>query len=184
MRRVPPARGQVASGSRVDKRGAEASRLLEAILLQDVEVNRDEAGGTPQARLKQETNRHRICSVTDPEIRHGRKSSSTRFDGHKLSLAAEVRLLIDQVERSPFDSLVGGPHTRRNRDLQGQAAFTQVQPDWLETGRSPIRQRPRPDVCPRAEELPFSQVIPPCTLTRSPNYAARLSWHYGEASDR
>jgi hypothetical protein len=90
LERAGAARGQVAGGSRVDQRLAEASRLLEAILLQDVEVNRDEAGGPPQARLKQETSRHRICSVTDPEIRHGRKSSSKRFDGHKLSLAAEV----------------------------------------------------------------------------------------------
>ena len=84
------ARGQMASGSRGDERVAEASHLLEVILLQDVEVNRDDGEGPPQARLKQETTRHRICSISDPEIRHGRKSSSKRFDGHKLSLATDV----------------------------------------------------------------------------------------------
>jgi hypothetical protein len=32
--------------------------------------------------------RGRIISTVDPEIRHGRKSSQTRFDGYKLSAAA------------------------------------------------------------------------------------------------
>ncbi len=83
-------RGRLESGSRRNQELAQASHVPEAIVLQDVEVNREEEGGPPRARIKQETTRHRICSVTDPEIRHGRNSSSKGFDGHKLSLAADV----------------------------------------------------------------------------------------------
>ena len=46
------ARGRLESGSRRDQELAEASRLLEAILLQDVEVKRDEEGGPPRAQIK------------------------------------------------------------------------------------------------------------------------------------
>lgn len=62
----------------------EASALLERLVVQDVE--RD---GKDGPRIKQEVAKDRIPSVHDPEMRHGRKSASKRFDGHKLAIAVE-----------------------------------------------------------------------------------------------
>ena len=57
-----------------------ASELLGQLLLQD--VKRTEGG----ADLRDGVSRDRILSVHDPEMRHGHKSSSRRFDGHKASV--------------------------------------------------------------------------------------------------
>ena len=40
--------------------------------------------------LKEGVSRDRIVSVHDPEMRHGHKSSSKRFDGHKASVAVDT----------------------------------------------------------------------------------------------
>lgn len=64
---------------------AEAAALLGAIVAQDVEI--DPESGEP--RLRQGVARDRIVSTSDPEMRHGRKSRSRRFDGHKLHLVEE-----------------------------------------------------------------------------------------------
>jgi len=61
-----------------------AADLLRQIIAQD--VDRPESGGP---KIKQEVTPDRIVSVTDPEMRHGRKSASKRFDGHKASIAVE-----------------------------------------------------------------------------------------------
>ncbi len=62
----------------------EAAELLGQLLLQDVE--RQEDGPA----LKDGVSRDRIPSVHDPEMRHGRKSSSKRFDGHKAALVVDT----------------------------------------------------------------------------------------------
>jgi len=41
-------------------------------------------------RLTQGVAPDRVISVSDPEMRHGRKSASKRFDGHKLSVCVDV----------------------------------------------------------------------------------------------
>jgi hypothetical protein len=61
----------------------EAAILLERLLWQDIE--RREEG----ACLKQAVSRDRLVSVHDPEMRHGRKSASKRFDGHKAQVAVD-----------------------------------------------------------------------------------------------
>jgi len=63
----------------------EAAALLAAIVAQDVEI--DEDSGEP--RIRTGVAKDRIVSASDPEMRHGRKSSSTRFDGHKLHVMEE-----------------------------------------------------------------------------------------------
>lgn len=40
--------------------------------------------------LREGVAKDRIVSVHDPEMRHGRKSSQQRFDGHKTALAVEA----------------------------------------------------------------------------------------------
>jgi hypothetical protein len=53
-------------------------------LAQDVERNTE-----GQAVLKDGVARDRVPSVTDPQMRHGRKSASRKFTGHKGAIAVE-----------------------------------------------------------------------------------------------
>ena len=62
----------------------EASELLGRLLLQDVERADDGVS------LRQGVSRDRMVSVHDPDMRHGHKSSSRRFDGHKASVAVDT----------------------------------------------------------------------------------------------
>lgn len=62
---------------------AEATGLLRDLIGQDFEIDEE---GVP--RLSRGTAPDRIISVIDPEMRHGRKSASQRFDGFKLHAAA------------------------------------------------------------------------------------------------
>jgi hypothetical protein len=61
-----------------------AAELLARILGQDIE--RAENG----PRLKRGVATDRLISVHDPEMRHGRKSSSHRFNGHKAQVAVDT----------------------------------------------------------------------------------------------
>jgi len=66
------------------ERLAEAAELLVQLLLQDIERRPDGAA------IKEGVSRDRIVSTHDPEMRHGHKSKSKRFDGHKLALAVDT----------------------------------------------------------------------------------------------
>jgi hypothetical protein len=80
----------------VAKRIAIAGELLGQLLEQDV----DQADG--QAKVKEGVSRDRIVSVSDPEMRHGRKSRAKRFDGHKAAIAVDAdSQLITEVEVLP-----------------------------------------------------------------------------------
>ena len=73
-----------------------AAELLGQLLLQDVE--RAEGG----VGLKDGVSRDRIMSVHDTEMRHGHKSSSKRFDGHKAAIVVDTDTqLITAVEVLP-----------------------------------------------------------------------------------
>ncbi len=61
----------------------EAAGLLTQLLLQDIERRAD---GT---HLKQGVSRDRVVSVHDPQMRHGRKSATKRYDGHKAAVAVD-----------------------------------------------------------------------------------------------
>lgn len=60
-----------------------AAELLGQLLLQDVERKEDGED------IKEGVSRDRIVSVHDPEMRHGRKSSSRRFEGHKGAIVVD-----------------------------------------------------------------------------------------------
>jgi len=66
----------------------EAAQLLEQLLLQDV-VESSGPGGQRKAEIKEGTASSRVPSATDPEQRHGRKSKSKRFTGHKATAAVD-----------------------------------------------------------------------------------------------
>ena len=80
-----------------------ASELLGQLLLQDVE--RTEGG----ADLRDGVSRDRILSVHDPEMRHGHKSSSRRFDGHKAAVVvdtdSQLITAVDVLPSNAADSL-------------------------------------------------------------------------------
>ena len=73
---------------------AAAAALLLRLIAQDVEEKPE--GG---CQVKSGTAKDRVLSVHDPEMRHGRKSASQRFNGHKAAVAVEMESqLITGVE--------------------------------------------------------------------------------------
>lgn len=78
-------RGGCAPGSQAEEELVEASEVLGQVLAQDVERKPEGEVG-----IRRGTSAERVCSVHDPEMRHGRKSKTTRFDGHKLGVAVDV----------------------------------------------------------------------------------------------
>jgi hypothetical protein len=76
------------------ERIAAAAALLRRLIAQDVE---EKPGGGCQ--IKEGTEKDRVVSVSDPEMRHGRKSASKRFNGHKAAVAVDMESqLIGGVE--------------------------------------------------------------------------------------
>ena len=67
----------------------QAQLLLGDLVLQDIEVQPD-AAGKPHVRVKQGTAPDRIPSATDDEQRHGHKSKSNKFTGHKARTVVET----------------------------------------------------------------------------------------------
>jgi hypothetical protein len=82
-----------------------ARDLLAELLLQDVDESPAD-GGEPC--IKEGTKKDRVVSTTDPEMRHGRKSSSKTFNGYKASVAADVDdgviLATDVIPANAHDS--------------------------------------------------------------------------------
>jgi transposase len=112
-----------------DEQVAEAHRLLRELIGQDFDVDDD---GVP--RLYRGTASGRIISTVDPEMRHGRKSSSQRFDGYKIHAAvtnSEVPLItaVEVTGASEQDGahasglVAQQPEHRRPKRLLGDAAY-------------------------------------------------------------
>jgi transposase len=78
------ARRTLEEGSPADVALLEGSGLLRRLLIQDVE--RREEGPA----IKEGVAKDRLVSVHDPEMRHGRKSASKRFDGHKAAIVVDT----------------------------------------------------------------------------------------------
>ena len=90
------AQGELPEDSEERQRIVAAAELLGQLLLQDVERTDD------GVNLKDGVSRDRMMSVHDPEMRHGRKSSSKRFDGHKAAIVVDTDTqLITAVEVLP-----------------------------------------------------------------------------------
>ena len=63
---------------------AEAAGLLAQVVEQDTEPDPE---GNPQ--IRQQVAKDRVISHSDPQMRHGRKSASRRFNGHKLDVLTD-----------------------------------------------------------------------------------------------
>lgn len=77
-------RAKLGEDSPEERRLLAASQLLSQLLLQDVERKEGKVA------IRQGTSGERIPSVHDPQIRHGRKSPSKRFDGHRVGVAVDT----------------------------------------------------------------------------------------------
>ncbi len=122
-----------AEGLLDDERVKAAHQLLRELIGQDFEIDDD---GVP--RLHRGTRQGRIISTVDPEMRHGRKSSQQRFDGYKLSAAA------DEQQRAADHRGARVPG-RRDRRAAGQAPDRQPAAraaPGADSGRHRLRQRP------------------------------------------
>jgi hypothetical protein len=94
------AQGELPEDSAERQRIVAAAELLGQLLLQDVE--RTDDGVSLGVSLKDGVSRDRMMSVHDPEMRHGHKSSSRRFDGHKAAIVVDTdSQLITAVEVLP-----------------------------------------------------------------------------------
>ena len=90
------AQGDLGENSAESQQIVAAAELLGRLLLQDVERTDDGVS------LKDGVSRDRMMSVHDPEMRHGRKSSSKRFDGYKAAIVVDTGTqLITAVEVLP-----------------------------------------------------------------------------------
>ena len=78
------AQGELPEDSAERQRIVAAAELLGQLLLQDVERTEGEVS------LRDGVSRDRMMSVHDPEMRHGHKSSSRRFDGHKAAIVVDT----------------------------------------------------------------------------------------------
>ena len=90
------AQGELAENGEERQQIVAAAELLGQLLLQDVERTDDGVS------LKDGVSRDRMMSAHDPEMRHGRKSSSKQFDGHKAAIVVDTDTqLITAVEVLP-----------------------------------------------------------------------------------
>ncbi|MCC7366958.1 MAG: IS1182 family transposase, partial [Chloroflexi bacterium] len=78
------ARTGLEAGSAGETALLEAAGLLSRVLVQDVERREDGPA------IKEGVAKDRLLSVHDPEMRHGRKSASKRFNGHKAAVAVDT----------------------------------------------------------------------------------------------
>jgi len=93
---VREARGKLGAESPEERALVEAAGVLARVLVQDIERRQDGPA------LRDGVAQDRMPSVHDPEMRHGRKSKSKRFDGHKVQLAVDAETqLITAVEVIP-----------------------------------------------------------------------------------
>lgn len=85
----------------------DAADLLERIAKQDID---DDDG---QIKMKRGVAKDRIISVNDPDMRHGRKTSSSKFDGYKTHImtdgnfvTAVVETPANKADSEPFPDLM------------------------------------------------------------------------------
>ena len=126
---------QQADGLLEDEAVKTAHDLLRELIGQDFELDQD---GVP--RLHRGTASDRIISTVDPEMRHGRKSSSQRFDGYKLSASATnaPEPLIVAVHVAPA-SEQDGPQAKHLIDAQPEDHRPELVLGDTAYGNGPVR---------------------------------------------
>lgn len=104
MQLAQEVRETLAEGDPASQQISAAGQLLGQLIDQDVDLT------DGRAKLIEGVSRDRIVSVHDPEMRHGRKSSSKRFDGHKAAIWVDAESqLITAVEVLPGNAADASP---------------------------------------------------------------------------
>ena len=140
----------------------EAAKLLEQLMLQDIETKKNK-DGSEQSTIIDGTAKGRMPSATDPDVRHGRKSSSKRFNGHKADIAVDLESgtivafnvlagdaadasealeLVEQVEHNTdmkveatnADCAYGGGPTRKQFEEAGRVLLAKVPQECSRNG--------------------------------------------------
>lgn len=77
--------------------------LVEKLIEQDTEPDPDSPKSSGVRRIRQGVSKDRIVSLSDPDMRHGRKSKTKAFSGYKrhISLDADVQGLICATDVQP-----------------------------------------------------------------------------------
>jgi hypothetical protein len=129
----------------------EAADLLSQILLQDVERRAE------GAILHEGVSPDRMVSVHDPQMRHGRKSASRRFDGHKdvVAVDPESQLILEAAvlpgnAQDHEQALAVVEQAEKNAEVQidetiGDCAFGdgQTRQAFADAGRTLIARVPQ-----------------------------------------
>jgi transposase len=111
--------GEVAASEEMagDAEVAEAAGLLSQVVRQDVEA------GENGPEIRGGVAPDRVVSHSDPEMRHGRKSASRRFDGHKLDVitdeASELVLGVDVRAGNAGDGEGAAPLLSQVQGVEG-----------------------------------------------------------------
>lgn len=122
-------------GRKLQPKVEEFARLLATVAAQDVEQGQD-----GKFRIRRGVASGRVISTVDPEIRHGRKSNRSRFDGYKAHVAVEPDTeIITEVKLTPGNvhDAVPVPDLLPELD-QGQAALSVIADSAY--GSGPTRQ--------------------------------------------
>ena len=174
------------------QRMVEASELLGQLLLQDVE--RTEEG----VELKEGVSRDRIVSVHDPEMRHGHKSSSKRFDGHKASVAvdtdSQVITAVDVLPGNASDNVGALELVERSEEgtgaeveeTIGDAAYGDggTRQAFADAGRTLIAKLPRRRDSKRFPKEDFEIDLESGTCTCPAGHTTRKLYRMGTRTDR
>lgn len=112
--------------------------LLEKVIAQDV----DRSEGEPP-RIRRGVAKDRTVSITDPDMRHGRKSSGHTYNGHKAHVAVDMDSgIITAVEMgSPGQADGGRVESLLDKSAESTAqAVVQAVGDSAYSSREALRQ--------------------------------------------
>ena len=174
------------------QRIAEASQLLGLLLVQDVE--RTEEG----VCLKEGVSRDRMVSVHDPEMRHGHKSSSKRFEGHKASVAvdtdSQVITAVDVLPGNAYDSVGALEMVERSEEgtgseveeTMGDVAYGDggTRQSFADAGRTLIAKVPQRPDSRRFPKEDFEIDLESGTCTCPAGHTTRKVYRMGTRTDR
>ena len=152
------AQGELAEDGAERQQIVAGAELLGQLPLQDIERKSGDGDGDDGVSLKDGVSRDRMMSVHDPEMRHGHKSSSRRFDGHKAAIVVDTdSQLITAVEVLPGNApdnlgalkLVEASEANTGAPVEeamGDAAYGDTRQAFADAGRTLIARAPgRPD---------------------------------------
>ena len=186
------AQGLLEEDSSMRQRIAPASELLGQLLLQDVERTED------GVCLKEGVSRDRMVSVHDPEMCHGHKSSSRRFDGHKASVAvdtdSQVITAVDILPGNASDSLGALEMVERSgestvsvvEETIGDVAYGDggTRQSFADAGRTLIAKVPRRPDSKRFPKEDFEIDLESGTCTCPAEHTTRKLYRMGTRTDR